>query len=191
MCSTQNVFFFSLTEGFYIWPSQSNCMTSSTCNDIPRYLVNIITIYPPDFAKYIPDIYPTEHQLTKANKETSFPDLNVKIIGTCKYDKRDYFRFQIVNFLWLNCDVPRLSSHGIAFRSVLDLLGVVQSFRGSILKIFKSPRNYIHLVTEITGIEKHLESSSDHTLSFYRHFMKYRFKNMFLKKFLTLSSKMI
>ena len=35
----------------------------------------------------------------------------------------------------------------------------------------------------ITSFEKHLESSSDHTLSFYLNLVKYRFKNMFLKVF--------
>ena len=59
-------------------------------------------------------------QLNKANtsdKETSFLDLNIKVIGsdihTSVYDKRDGFRFPIVNFPWLSDDVPRLPSKGI------------------------------------------------------------------------------
>ena len=32
---------------------------------------------------------------------------------TSVYDKRDYFRFPIVNVLWLNGDVLRLPSYGI------------------------------------------------------------------------------
>ena len=58
--------------------------------------------------------------MNKANtsdKETSFFDLNIKVIGndihTSVYDKRDYFEFPIVNFHWWSGDVPRLSSFGI------------------------------------------------------------------------------
>ena len=44
-------------------------------NDTSRYLDDIFTIDNPEFEKHIPDIYPTELQLSKANtsdKETSF-----------------------------------------------------------------------------------------------------------------------
>ena len=50
-------------------------------NDTSRYLDDIFTIDNPEFKKHIPDIYPTELQLNKANtsdKETSFLDLNIK-----------------------------------------------------------------------------------------------------------------
>ena len=72
------------------------------------------------FAENIPDIYSRELQLNKANtsdKEASFLDLNIKVIGnnihTSVYDKRDDFGFSIVNFPWLSGDVPRLPSYGI------------------------------------------------------------------------------
>ena len=67
-------------------------------NDTSRYLDDIFTIDNPEFEKHIPDIYPTELQLNKENtldKETSFLDLNIKVIGsdvhTSVYDKRDDF----------------------------------------------------------------------------------------------------
>ena len=89
-------------------------------NDTSRYLNDIFTIDNPEFEKYIPDIYPAELQLNKANtsdKETSFLDLNIKVIGsdihTSVYDKRDVFGFPIVNFPWLSGDVPRLPPYGI------------------------------------------------------------------------------
>ena len=65
-------------------------------------------------------VYPKELQLNKANtsdKETSFLDLNIKVISsnihTSVYDKRNDFGFPIVNFPWLNGDDPRLPSYGI------------------------------------------------------------------------------
>ena len=87
-------------------------------NDTSRYLDDIFTINNPDFEKYIPDIYSTEIQLNKAitsDKETSFFDLNMKVVGsvvhTSVYDKRDDFIFPIVNFPWFSGDVPRLPSY--------------------------------------------------------------------------------
>ena len=78
-------------------------------NDTSRYLDDIFTIDNPEFEKYIPDIYPAELQLNKANtsdKETSFLDLNIKITGsdihTSVYDKRNDFGCPIVNFPWLS-----------------------------------------------------------------------------------------
>ena len=87
-------------------------------NDTPRYHDDIFTIDNPEFEKHIPDIYLTELQLNKANasdKEYSFLDLNIKVIGsdvhTSVYGKRDDFGFPIVNFPLLSCDVPRLQSY--------------------------------------------------------------------------------
>ena len=86
-------------------------------NDTSWYLDDIFTIDNPEFEKHIPDIYLTELQLNKANtsdKETSFLDLNIKVIGsdvhTGVYDKHDDFWFSIINFPWLSGDVPRLPS---------------------------------------------------------------------------------
>ena len=74
-------------------------------NDTSRYLDDIFTIDNPEFEEYIPDIYPAELQLNKANtsdKDTSFSDLNIKVIcsdiHTSAYDKRHDFGFPIVNF---------------------------------------------------------------------------------------------
>ena len=58
--------------------------------------------------------------MNKANtsdKETSFLDLNIKVIGsnihTSVYDKRDDFGFPVVNLPWLTGNVLRLPSYGI------------------------------------------------------------------------------
>ena len=53
-------------------------------NDTSRYFDDIFTTDNPEFEKHIPDIYPTELQLNKANtsdKETSFLDLNIKLLA--------------------------------------------------------------------------------------------------------------
>ena len=165
-------------------------------NDTSRYLDDIFTIDNPEFEKHIPDIYPAELHLNKANtsdKETL--DVNIKVIGsdihTSVYDKRDDFGFPIVNFPWLSGDVPRLHRTVFTFRSWLDLLGVVLAFWISILKISKLLQNCLHRVIDITSFERNLESSLDHTPNFCRNLVLFRSKNICQKESLTRSSTVI
>ena len=65
-------------------------------------------------------IYPTELQLNKANSsdiEAPFLDLNLSItngiVSSKIYDKRDDFNFEIVNFPFLDGEVPRSPSYGV------------------------------------------------------------------------------
>ena len=65
-------------------------------------------------------IYPSELQLNKANTsdtEAAFLDLHLSIyndiVSTKIYDKRDDFDFEIVNFPFLDGDVPRYTSYGV------------------------------------------------------------------------------
>ena len=65
-------------------------------------------------------IYPPELQLNKANTsdtEAPFLDLHLSIsngfVLSKIYDKRDDFDFDIVNFPFLDGDVPRSTSYGV------------------------------------------------------------------------------
>ena len=65
-------------------------------------------------------IFPTELQLNKANSsdsEAQFLDLNVSItngiVSSKIHDSRDDFNFEIVNFPFLDGDVPRSPSYGV------------------------------------------------------------------------------
>ena len=85
-----------------------------------RYLDDLLNIDNPYFEQMVGQIYPTELQLNKANSsdtETPFLDLNLSItngIASSKiYDKRDDFNFEIVNFPFLDGDVPRSTSYGV------------------------------------------------------------------------------
>ena len=73
-------------------------------------------------------IYPTELQLNKANSsdtETQFLDLNLSItngIDSSKiYDKQDDVNFDIVNFPFLDGDVPRSPSYGVYIYQLICL----------------------------------------------------------------------
>ena len=89
-------------------------------NTTSRYLDDIINIHNVYFDNMVSQIYPSEPQLTKANtcdNETEFLDLHLSfsndIVSTKIYDKRDDFDFKIVNFPFLDCDVPSSTSYGV------------------------------------------------------------------------------
>ena len=83
-----------------------------------RYLDDILNINIVNFDIMVNQIYPSELQLNKANtsdKEATFLDLYLSIsndiVSTNIYDKRGNFDFEIVNFLFLDGDVPRSTSY--------------------------------------------------------------------------------
>ena len=88
-------------------------------NSTSRYLDNLLNIDNIDFEKMVNRIYPAERQLNKANSsdtEALFLDLNLSIsngtVSTKIYDKQDDFDFDIVNFPFVDGDVPRRTSYG-------------------------------------------------------------------------------
>ena len=89
-------------------------------NSTSRYLDDLPNIDNPYFEQMVGQIYPTELQLNKANSldtEAPFLDLNLSItngiVSSKIYDKRDDFNFEIVNFPFLDGDVPRSPSYGV------------------------------------------------------------------------------
>ena len=89
-------------------------------NTISRYLDDILNINNVYFDNMVSQIYPLELQLNKANTpdtKAAFLDLRFlisnDIVSTKIYDKGDAFDFEIVNFPFLDGDVPRSTSYGV------------------------------------------------------------------------------
>ena len=89
-------------------------------NTTSRYLGAILNIYNIYFDNMVSQIYLSELQLNKAytsDTEAAFLDLHLSIsndvVSTKIYDKRDDFDFKIVNFTFLDGDVPRSTSYGV------------------------------------------------------------------------------
>ena len=89
-------------------------------NSTSRYLDDLLNIDNPYFEQMVCQIYPTELQLNKANSsdtEAPFLDLNLSltngIVSSKIYDKWDDFNFEIVNFPFLDGDVPPSPSYGV------------------------------------------------------------------------------
>ena len=71
-------------------------------------------------------IYSSEVQLNKANSsDTEVPFLDLYLIisygfvSSKIYDKHDDFDFNIVNFPFLDRDVPRATSHGVCLSQLI------------------------------------------------------------------------
>ena len=89
-------------------------------NTTSRYLDDILNINNDCFNNVVSQMYPSELQLSKANTtdiEAAFLELHLSIsndiVSTKIYDKRDDFDFEIVNFPFLDGDVPRSTSYGV------------------------------------------------------------------------------
>ena len=114
-------------------------------------------------------IYPTNLQLNKANSsntEASFLDLNHFLsngmVSTKIYDKRDGFDFDIVNFPFLDGDVPRRTLYGVyisqlirfarASSNVSDLTTIIKpllpNFLGRAIVILNFGRSFLSFVAD-------------------------------------------
>ena len=89
-------------------------------NSTSRYLDDLLNIDNPYFEGMVNQIYPPELELNKANisdTEAPFLDLHLSVangfVSSKIYDKRDDFDFDIVNFPFLDGDVPRRASYGV------------------------------------------------------------------------------
>ena len=82
-------------------------------NSTSRYLDDLLNIDNPYFEGMVNQIYPAN----TSDTEAPFLNLHLPIsngfVSSKIYDKRDDFDFDIVNFLFLDGDVPRRPSYGV------------------------------------------------------------------------------
>ena len=105
--------------------TQSNIIEAF--NSTSRYLDDILNLDNSYFDKMVSKIYPQELVLNKTNSSdvtSSFLDLNISIsngvIRTKIYDKRD--NFNIVNFPFLDGDVPHATSYGVYISQLIHFV---------------------------------------------------------------------
>ena len=116
-----DLFLFCYERDFMLSLSEDNQSgVIEAFNSTSRYLDDLLNIDNNFFDSMVNRIYPSELQLNKANvsdAEASFLDLHLSIsdgfVKTKIYDKRDDFDFDIVNFPFLDGDVPRSTSYGV------------------------------------------------------------------------------
>ena len=114
-----DLFLFCYERDFMLSLSEDNQSdVIEAFNSTSRYLDDLLNIDNNFFDSMVNRIYPSELQLNKANvsdTEASVLDLHLSIsdgfVQTKIYDKRD--DFDIVNFPFLDGDVPRSTSYGV------------------------------------------------------------------------------
>ena len=116
-----DLFLFCYERDFMLSLSEDNQSdVIEAFNSPSRYLDDLLNIDNNFFDSMVNRIYPSELRLNKAymsNTEASFLYLHLSIsdgfVQTKIYDKRDDFDFDIVNFPFLDGDVPRSTSYGV------------------------------------------------------------------------------
>ena len=86
-----------------------------------RYIDDLIVFNNKKFLNYLKETYPSQLTVDKANQSDHLADyLDLRFIiesggklSTRLYDKRDYFDFHIVNFLFLSSNIPSGPSYGV------------------------------------------------------------------------------
>ena len=116
-----DLFLFCYEMGLMMSPSDDKqADVIDAFNTASRYLEDILNINNVYIDNMVSQIYPSELQLNIANTsdtKAAFLDLHLSIsydiVSTTIYDKRDDFDFEIVNFQFLDADVPRSTSYGV------------------------------------------------------------------------------
>ena len=109
-------FFFPSLLNFHVW---RDLLLNRKSSDNPYFEGMVNRIYPPEL------------QLNKANTsdtEVPFLDLHLSIsngfVSSKIYNKRDDFDFDIVNFPFLDGDVPRSTSYGVYISQLIRVARV-------------------------------------------------------------------
>ena len=121
-------------------------------------------------------IYPSELQFSKTNTsdtKAAFLDLSISknIVSTKIYDRRDDFDFEIVNFPFIDGDVPHSTSYGVYisqlfakfYRRYYDLISKFQiRFKSVLRQGLSEPEFYGYLVYKLKKIvgSKKIQHSS-------------------------------
>ena len=153
-------------------------------NSTSRYLDGQLNIDNTYFDSIAEQINPSELQLNKAiSSDTEAPFLHLHLtisdgfVSSKMYDKRDDFDFDIVNFPFLDGDIPRATSYGV-YISHLIRFARVSSYvtRNKILtaKLFKQK------VIGITNAVKRFQNSIDVTMTWFQNLIWD--SNLFLNK---------
>ena len=102
------------------------------------------------------------------DSEAAFLDLHLSIsndiVSTKIYDKRDDFDFDVVNFPFLDRDVPRSTSYGVYISQLIRLLEHLAILLTSALAINCQLRNFLNKAIGIINFTKPFLNFIDDTM---------------------------
>ena len=150
-------------------------------NSTSRYLDDLLNIDNPYFEGMVNQIYPPELQLNKDNisdTEAPFLDLHLSVangfVSSKSYDKRDDFDFDIINFPFLDGDVPRRASYGVYISQLIIFARVCNYVRKTFSKFY---RRHYELISKYNVGLKTLLSEGLSEPEFYGELV-YKFKKL-------------
>ena len=102
-----------------------------------RYIDDVISFNNSEFNNYLSMIYPPELEIketTESNSSTSYLDIFLKYdtnghLSTRLYDKRDDFNFTIINFPYLDSNIPLSPSYGVYISQLIRYARACNSYR--------------------------------------------------------------
>ena len=128
-------------------------------NRTSRYLDDLLNIDNPYFEGMANQMYSPGLQLNKSNAsdtESSFLDLHLSVsngfLSTKIYDERD--DFDIVNFPFLDCDVPRRPSYGVCSSQLIKFARVFSHVTDFMLEIKALQPNFYSRAIDIINYER-------------------------------------
>ena len=100
---------------------QGDKTTARTFNNTFRYIDDVLSLNNTKFENYLHHIYPPELEIkntTVSSNSASYLDLFLEYdqdyrLTTRLYDKRDDFNFPIVNFPFLDSNIPLSPAYGV------------------------------------------------------------------------------
>ena len=119
---------FSYERDFYVLSLSDNNQADviEVFNFTSRYLDDLLDIDISSFEQTVGHIYPTEIELNRADSfDTKAPVLDLdKDITYLRiiYDKLDAFNFEIINFPFLDRDIPLFAYYGLLYIYISQLI---------------------------------------------------------------------
>ena len=115
-----NLFLFSYEYAYMKGLMKNDFRLAKRFNNTVRYIDDLLALNNMYFAEEIPNIYPAELVLKKTTESlavVSYLDISITIgnnkFWTSVFDKRDSFNFHIVNFPFLNSNIPTAPAYGV------------------------------------------------------------------------------
>ena len=117
--------------------SQKKKNVAQSFNHTYRYIDDVLSLSNPKFDNYINLIYPQELDIkntTESKNSSSYLDLLMNIeqngqLHTKLYDKRDDFNFPIVNFPFLDSNIPSSPAYGVYISQLIRYARACSSYK--------------------------------------------------------------
>ena len=115
---------------------KQNNQLAKTFSNTFQYIDDLLTLNNPNFEQEISNIYPPQLELkrtTETDSRLSYLDLELNIVekkfSTAVFDKRDGFNFHIVNFPYMDSNIPSKPAYGVYISQLVRIGRICDSYK--------------------------------------------------------------